>query len=547
MARNDGKSDSHIHSSAPDRPGDTAGHAPLVFPEDDVCASLLGYLKDLVTVVGSDGHITYENPAVTSILGYDHGERVGFLFDQYLHEDYADFWERVVAGETMTPDDSPIMLRMRHADGSWRNLEARVSRCFHDPMVEGVILTCRDASDRIRAAESLARSEERYHELFTYSPAAIFTLAPDRTILEINATVVESLGFGVDEIVGRILDDLLAPEFAGIFKERWQIILEGNSVPAAEFQFISREGTRRSFYAREGRRHRVFLRGHVESVTIELMDVTEQRAVEDRERVQREELYQAAKLATMGTLLSGVAHEINNPNNYIRMNIDSMRNFWRDAERVLEEISGKGRAVSLGGIPFHRARGMVGTAMEGISEGADRIAALVRDLTDYAKTGNTGKRMVTDVRSAMETALSIVGSTIRHYTSNFVTTLHDGPVLVVGEKHRLEQVCMNLITNACLALTDRSQRIAVFVGLNRDAKWAEIRVEDEGKGMSKDVVLHSTDPFFTTRRGEGGTGLGLAVTQRIVSDYNGSLSFDSVPGAGTVATVRFPIVEAGDE
>lgn len=506
MARKEENTDSAVFDSMSSRPRDTTGPASPFFSENGVCASFLGYFRDLVTVVGTDGHIKYESPAVTTILGYDNGERVGFLFDQYLHEDYFDFWERVMAGESTAPDDPPIMLRMRHADGSWRQLEVTISPCFHDPRIDGVILNCRDASDRIRAAESLARSEERFHELFTYSPAAIFTLAPDRTVLEINATVVEALGFGMDEVVGRKLDGLLAPESVSAFVERWHEISEGHSVAAGEYQFVAREGARRYFYAREGRRHRAFRDGYLESVTIELMDVTELRAAEERERVQREELYQAAKLATMGTLLSGVAHEINNPNNYIRMNVDNIRNFWRDAEGVLGEIAGSGSAFSLAGIPFQRARGMVGTAVEGIGEGSERIAALVRDLTDYARTGDGDVRTIIDVRSAMDTALSMVGSTIRQYTSNFVSTLDDRPVLVEGEKHRFEQVFMNLITNACLALTDRSQGIAVSLGRSGDAKWAEIRIEDEGKGMSEDVIRHSTDPFFTTRRGEGGNG-----------------------------------------
>jgi signal transduction histidine kinase len=135
----------------------------------------------------------------------------------------------------------------------------------------------------------------------------------------------------------------------------------------------------------------------------------------------------------------------------------------------------------------------------------------------------------------------IVGDTINHSTDSF--TMEESPRLPEfrGNYHQVEQVVINLLTNACQALPGR--RSAITVSTHYDESGVVLAVSDEGKGIPQELIPRIADPFFTTRREKGGSGLGLAVSSRIVQNHGGSMSFRSRVGQGTVVTVRFPAVE----
>ena len=113
--------------------------------------------------------------------------------------------------------------------------------------------------------------------------------------------------------------------------------------------------------------------------------------------------------------------------------------------------------------------------------------------------------------------------------------------MIAGNPHQLEQVFINLISNACQALEERNQAISVVASEN--GRWIDILISDEGVGISRENLPQITDPFFTTKREEGGTGLGLSVTSQIVEAHGGDLSFQSEIGKGTEVRVRLPILE----
>jgi polar amino acid transport system substrate-binding protein len=274
------------------------------------------------------------------------------------------------------------------------------------------------------------------------------------------------------------------------------------------------------------------------------------REVEERERAVEElrlnqaQLVQADKMKSLGTLVSGVAHEINNPTGLILLNLPILQEVYRDAGEFLEERHREQGDFSLGGIPYSRMRDEVPTMLDETLEGARRIKRIVEDLKDFARRDDTAVKEPIDFNSVVKSAVRLVDPTLRKATNRFEARYADDLPKVLGNPHRVEQVVINLIVNACQALPDPGRGVFLETDYDRETGYVELRVRDEGIGIAAGDLPNLTDPFFTTKRESGGTGLGLSVSAGIVKDHGGILTFDSQPGCGTTVTLALP---AGEE
>ena len=162
---------------------------------------------------------------------------------------------------------------------------------------------------------------------------------------------------------------------------------------------------------------------------------------------------------------------------------------------------------------------------------------MVNELRDFALHRPDARRELVDVNTVVKSAVTLAANLIRKSTGHFEIRYGVGLPEVRGNFQRLEQVVVNLLVNACQALSDVSEE--VFVGTEHDREQDTVRivVRDAGCGVKPEDVPHVTDPFFTTRRERGATGLGLSVSSRIVGEHGGTLAFESAPGKGTTVTV----------
>jgi polar amino acid transport system substrate-binding protein len=260
----------------------------------------------------------------------------------------------------------------------------------------------------------------------------------------------------------------------------------------------------------------------------------------EREREHERQLFQAAKLVSLGTLVSGVAHEINNPNNFIRLNVQNLLEFWPDVREACRRASGDDPECRLHGIPNETAYRMVDSLLNGIEEGSRRIEKLLVNLRDFARGDEGALDESVDLNAVVRSAVMIARSGIYRATEVFAFSEAAGLPPVRGNYHQIEQVVLNLITNACQALPSRERGITVSTDREPGTGGAVLRVEDQGSGIPADILPRITDPFFTTKRGVGGSGLGLAVSSRIVANHGARMEFDSEVGRGTTVTVTFP-------
>ena len=239
-------------------------------------------------------------------------------------------------------------------------------------------------------------------------------------------------------------------------------------------------------------------------------DVTERRQLEAR-------MMMTDRMASVGVLASGVAHELNNPLAWVLSNL-----------RFLEEELTKGEVPGPA----------VLEALEDAAEGARRMAAIVRDLQTFSRADDSVQEV--GLAEVTEAALQIAGCELRR-RARVVTRFGPAPK-VMGNAAKLGQALLNVLINAGHAIPagdPEAQRIEIGVGTGEDG-WAEWTVKDSGTGMDDGVRSRIFEPFFTTRDVGVGTGLGLAVCHALVTRMGGTISCESEPGRGTLFTLRFP-------
>ena len=270
-----------------------------------------------------------------------------------------------------------------------------------------------------------------------------------------------------------------------------------------------------------------------------------QKKVEERTeelRVRQQQLIQADKMTSLGILVSGVAHEINNPSSLLLLNLPVMMEAYEDSREILEAHYQQHGDFPLGGLEYSRMRGEIPLMLSEMLDGAKRIKRTVEDLKDFARQGHAHLGEIIDLNTVVATAIRLVDNSIHKSSNHF--EVHYGPDLpnIKGNAQRIEQVVINLILNACQALDNPEQAITVSTRYDADKGIVALEVRDAGKGIDAEHLPRLTDPFFTTKRELGGTGLGLSVSAGIAQEHGGSLQFDSTPGKGTTVTLSLPVV-----
>jgi len=270
-------------------------------------------------------------------------------------------------------------------------------------------------------------------------------------------------------------------------------------------------------------------------------DITARKQAEELTIRQQEQLIQADKMATLGTLVSGVAHEINNPNNFILLNAKLIAKAWKDLLPAMHHYFLHEGDFHIAGMPYSKAITGIPELIQAIVDGTVRIQKIVQSLKDFARSdpGELGQNFT--VNAVVEAAMMIIANLLRKSTDHFASELGESIPAVRGNFQQLEQVVINLLTNACQALTSREKAITLRTLHDRARHRAVIEVADEGKGIDPEQAKYIFDPFYTTRRDIGGTGLGLAISYNIVKHHGGELFFTSRPGEGTTVRVVLPL------
>ena len=263
------------------------------------------------------------------------------------------------------------------------------------------------------------------------------------------------------------------------------------------------------------------------------------------------QLVQTERLAAVGELAAGVAHEVNNPVNFATNALKTLRSYVDDIRRVTgrfaelewsDPVKLPAQARELQRLEhevgFDELVGSLGELVGIVTEGLERTHRLVADLRDFASPG-AGRRGEVNLQRGLESTLQLVRHALREARVEVRVEIEEDLPLLTGDARAINQVFLNLLKNAAEALEGRGGIVTVSAGV--DGAWVVVRVRDDGPGVAPELHEKLFEPFYSTKEAGRGTGLGLSISRRILNDHGGSIELESGPGQGTTFSIRLPV------
>jgi len=355
-----------------------------------------------------------------------------------------------------------------------------------------------------QAEKALRESETRFRSVVESATDAIILSNEEGNILSWNQSAERLFGYSIDQVVGKSLTILMPPRYRRRHQEGIRRIREGGEGriigETVELEGIKKDGTEfplelslSMWKTPDGMYYSGILR-----------DIT------DRKRTEAA-LRQADKLASLGTLASGMAHEVNNP----------VQGIMGMAEIILGEDD----------------HDKINEYARDIITYSKHVGTVVRDFCRYARPASSDQEVMVDLNERLEEAVKMVqrGAALSHV--DIVKHFHSIPHLL-ARRSEIDQIFVNLITNAVQAMNEKGCLILATEEEEGDA--IKVTIEDTGCGIPSHLVARIFDPFFTTKDPGKGTGLGLSIVYQIVKNYRGTIHVESEPGHGTTFIIHLP-------
>jgi len=389
------------------------------------------------------------------------------------------------------------------------------------------------------AKEEMIKAEEKLRTILANIEDGYFELDLKGNLTFFNTTLLKYLGYSERELLGmnnrQIMSEDMAKKVYSVFNEVYRT---GRPSFATNLEVITKKGEIRYFETSVSLLRNS--KGQPMGFRCIGRDITERKHAEETMRAHQEQLYHASKMVALGTLVSGVAHEINNPNNFIMINTPILREAWEGILPILDEYHREHGDFALAGMDYTVIRNKIPSLMSGIESGSNRILHIVQDLKNYVQKDSTGLDNAIDLNRVVDSALSLISNMIQKSTRRFSVNYGKDLPSIKGNFQRLEQIVINLVQNACQALPDKEKAVSITTGFDRERGYITLIVKDEGIGIPEKNLPYITNPFFSTRQDKGGLGLGLSISQRIIEEHHGKMTFQSQEGKGTRVEVILP-------
>ena len=486
--------------------------------------SIIENAQDAIVILNRDGTIRYESPAITRLLGIDPQNGVGMNPFETIHPDElkeaAKFFDQLVCNPESTVHTE---IRWQHADGSWRTLEIIGQNLLDNPAVSGIVANIRDVTKQKAAEEALQESEAHYRLLAENVTDIICTMDMNLQLTYISPSITHQTGYTVEELTARSLEEVfLPPDSVELIRKTL------TEETAAENMGQKDQGRSRTIEmelnCKDGstiwtEAEATFLRdpdGQAVGILAVLRDISERkRAEEDRKRLEQQ-LQLAGRLAAVGELAAGVAHELNNP----LAAVQAFAQLLSDKDDLEETVK---------------------SDVETIYREAQRATRITANLLRFARRNRPEKQLVS-LNEAVEKSLELHAYRMNVNNIEVVTELEPDLPMTMADSDQMHQVFVNIITNAEQAMTEAHGRGRLSVKTQKAGKMIQITFTDSGPGISEGNLKSIFDPFFTSKDVGKGTGLGLSICYGIVQEHGGFIYANSKPGEGTTFTVEIPIV-----
>ncbi|MEX2531789.1 MAG: PAS domain S-box protein [Gemmatimonadota bacterium] len=406
-----------------------------------------------------------------------------------------------------------------YMDGEWWGClgfddcdDPRVWSPVEQEALRAAASTLGGAIKRERAEAGIRASEEHYRRLVATSPYTVWALDVEGRLTELNRAGEELLDKPADEVLGRPFHELFAPEDLPPAETEFGRILEGEAETVeVNLRIVRPSGEKRDIHLAARAIHS---EGTLEGIHGIARDVTE-------ERVRDEQLRRAERLASLGTLIGGVAHELNNPLTSIR----GLVQLLLDEERSSDEAE----------------------LLRTVVREAERSARIVNNLRRLTRRSHDPSEAMdqVDLNDVVHHVLTVRRYPLQTHNIEVSLDLADPLPHVTADAGQLEQVLLNLMTNAEQALDTVERERRIVLRTKASHQGVTLSLYDNGPGIPPEHLDHLFDPFFTTKDPDEGTGLGLSLVHTIVTGYGGQIDVQSEVDQGTLFQVRLPVSREG--
>lgn len=494
-------------------------------------------MTESVAIMGVDRKIVRCNRATAEILGKSYQEIIGSDCCAVFHGEQGGFSgcpfdEVLERKETLS---ITFLSGDRYLEATMHPVQAP------DGSIHSLIHLVRDVTDERRLTDRLRDVTELFELILRYTPVYTFVKRIEGNVSRVVAAsdnFREMIGLSGSEMVGRTMEEIFPPEFAAKITADDMDVVRNNHKYEEEEVFGGIHYLTVKFpIIRSSGEH--LIAGFT-------VDVSRLKKAEAELRSMQDQLIRQEKLAAVGQLAAGIAHEINNPVGFVRSNLVSLQKYVTRLLVYLETVEA-GAAPwlprHLAGIFRSKRRsanidyiredlpGLLNESLEGI----ERVRKIVSDLLSYARNDAETIRTV-DLCECIEKSVTILWNEIKHRCT-LDRQLSPLPP-VACDPQRISQVFVNMISNALHALPEQGGKI--IIRTFTDEGFAVVSISDNGTGIPPDLIPLIFDPFFTTKEAGKGTGLGLSISRKIVERYGGEIGVESEVGRGTTFFIRLP-------
>jgi PAS domain S-box-containing protein len=540
--------------------------------------------NDLIYSIAEDGSFIYLSPQFSKMFGYEVDEWQGKSFAHLVHPQ--DLPKVIAANQQLFETgerQAGLEFRVQHGNGSWVWMV-----CNNSPIqdaedrVIGFHGIGRDITDRKAVEAALAESEAKFRHLVEGANDLIYTTSLDAVFTYVAPQVTEILGYYPSEIMGQSIALFTHPDDISIAAAFNQSIVETGE-PRAGMEIRAKRKDGSWCWITCNNSPIKDANGNIVGIQGIARDISDRKAAEFQLQQQAEKLenafqelkqtqaqmLQSEKMSSLGQMVAGVAHEINNPVNFIHGNLTHAENYFQDLLDLLElyqqyyrqpvaEIEIKTEEIELDFLVEDLTK-----MFQSMRVGTERIREIVLSLRNFSRLDESDCKE-SDLHQGLDSTLMILQNRLKPAPICVKDEQYTRPAIEVVRKYgnvpliecypgQLNQVFMNILTNAIDAIEDRDKTRSwedihqnsgqISIETERvNSTTARIRIQDNGIGIPAAIQNRIFDPFFTTKDVGKGTGLGMSISYQIITDrHQGSISCISSPGKGTEFIVEIPI------
>jgi PAS domain S-box-containing protein len=482
-------------------------------------------MTDIVWIQDMNLRTVYVSPSIKTMLGFTPEERLA----QDVHEQLTpesmsialDVMAKELALEQQAQADPErkiiIELEYYHKDGSTRWIENIISGIRDNQgVLTGLHGVSRDITKRRHLEQELRESEQKYRELVDFMPISLYEMDVQGNIISGNPEIFKTFGYVQDDLKkGLNAFQLISPQDLDRALETELMVLSGKRTGGTEYTGVRKDGSTFPFLNIASR---IIHKGEPVGLRGAIIDLTQQKNTEKELQNAREQLIQVEKLASIGRLSAGVAHEILNPLNIISLGLQFLQTREDLPLDVIEDIK-----ISMTHV--------------------NRIVTIAESLNQFSRI--SGKEMVmADINDVIANVLTLYSTQLTIDGIEIETHYQTDLPEIFMDKEKMEQVLINLISNATAAMEGKEKKV-LRITTSRNALTGDhdplvIVVSDTGAGIKKEDMPKIFDPFFTTRQGKG-TGLGLSISYGIVTDHGGKIWAENSKQGGASFMIELPV------